>query len=424
LRIRARFAPAEVTRIGQIRDHWEGKTRFRELRPGDIIHPGDVLGIFYSVDVGNKKNDLYEAILQLKLDEEILEGAESARGSVPHIYLLNAKKAVLADRSAITRAENTLRAWNIAQEDIDSVKHEAEKADLDTLKLARSKKTKKQRDRAAELAKREQLDRWARVELKVPLSSGPEEADGRKGPTWALLERNVALREIVVDGTTNLFVLARVDQIAVIANAPEDDLPALQKLSDEQRRWTIRTVGTPDDKPLEGPISDIGYLIDPNQHTALIKGYINNPGKRLRGGQFVTVTIDMPVPPDVVEVPMSAIVDDGKQCVVFVQPDPSKPHYTMRRVLLTHRFDNVAWVRSKLTKKQQELKPEEKEQGLLVPQPLLPDRAVNGKKLPGDRVILSGVLELKKEVEDRMGSPRLDRTPLAEKAETKTADDA
>jgi cobalt-zinc-cadmium efflux system membrane fusion protein len=129
----------------------------------------------------------------------------------------------------------------------------------------------------------------------------------------------------------------------------------------------------------------------------VVKGHITNPEQRLRGGQFVTVTIDLPPPANVVEVPISAVVDDGKQCVVFVQADASKPHYTMRRVLLTHRFDSTAWVQSKLKPAQQVLKPQEREQGLLVPQPL---RA-------GERVILSGVLELKKEVEDREASERI-----------------
>jgi cobalt-zinc-cadmium efflux system membrane fusion protein len=406
LRIRARFAPAEVVSIGEVAEPPErtrsGKTEYRELRSGDRVSRGTTLGVFYSIDVGNKKNDLYEAIVQLKLDEDILARAEAGRGTVPEIFILTAKKSVLTDRSAITRAENTLRAWNISPEEIDAVKREADHADLETLKLEKTRKTRKEKDRAREEAKRKQLDRWARVELKAPFDA-------------TILERNVAQHEIVVDGTTNLFVLARVNLISVIANAPEDDLPILHKLPQDQRRWAVRTVGTPEDTPLDGWIDEIGYIIDPNQHTAVVKGYIENPGGRLRGGQFVTVTIDLPPPPDVVEIPMNAIVDDGKQCVVFVKPDPTKPHYTMRRVLITHRFDNVAWVRSKLPA----VKPEEKrqreedrEQGLLDPQPLL----------PGERVILSGVLELKKEVEDREAGERIKKAQRErEKAEETAA---
>ena len=123
----------------------------------------------------------------------------------------------------------------------------------------------------------------------------------------------------------------------------------------------------------------------------MLKGYGDNPGGRLRGGQFVSVTIALPPPPDVVEIPMNAVVDDGKQCVVFIQPDANEPNYTIRRVLVTHRFDKTAFVRSRLTAAEQKLKPEEKEVGVRVSEPLR----------PGERVLTAGVLELKKELEDK-----------------------
>jgi cobalt-zinc-cadmium efflux system membrane fusion protein len=386
LRIRARFAPAEVVRIGTADLNGDSKTVPRELRTGDTVRRGDLLGVFYSTDVGNKKNDLYDAIVQLALDEEILERALAARGSVAEVFLLNAQKSVVSDRNAITRAVNTLRAWNIAQEDVDAVKREAEQAALERRDADRTKKSKKERDREGE-AKKKQLDRWARVELKAPFDA-------------TIVERNVAQHEIIADGTTNLFVLARVDVIGVVAYPPEDDLPRLQALPPSRWVWTIRTAGL--DEPLRGTIDEIGYLIDPNQHTGVIKGYVDNPSRRLRGGQFVTVTIDLPPPEDVVEIPTTALVDDGRQCIVFVRPDPDQPNYTMRRVLVTHRFDETVWVRTRLTAAQQQVSPEDEAQGVLVPEPLL----------PGEQVILSGALELKKEVEDREASRRLEVRPV------------
>ncbi len=393
LRIRARFAPAEVVKIGEITEppdrRVKGESVYRELRSGDRVAKGTLLGVFYSVDVGSKKNDLYDALVQLKLDEEILERSEKARGNVPEIFILNAKRAVLGDRNAITRAENTLRAWGIPVEDIDAIHKEAEQADLDVARSARekdmekSKSAKAKEKEARDKAKQEQLERWARVELKAPFDA-------------TIVERNVAAHEIVVDGTTNLFVLAQVDRITVVANAPEDDLPLLQRLGYNQRRCTIQTVGAPTDKALEGPIDEIGYLIDPNQHTAVIKGYIDNikdkdGSWRLRAGQFVSVTVNLPPPENVVEVPMNAIVDDGKQCAVFVQPDPASSEYILRRVVVTHRFDRTAFVRSTLSEEEQKVKPEDRDQGVRTPEALL----------PGDRVITAGVLELKKELEDR-----------------------
>jgi cobalt-zinc-cadmium efflux system membrane fusion protein len=123
----------------------------------------------------------------------------------------------------------------------------------------------------------------------------------------------------------------------------------------------------------------------------VIKGYIDNPGDKLRAGQFVTATVNLPAPPDVVELPLTALAEDGKQSFVFVQPDPSQPRYTMRRVYVSHRFEKSAFVRSRLTPAQRKLTPEEAALGMQPRQPLK----------PGERFITNGVLELRAALEDK-----------------------
>jgi cobalt-zinc-cadmium efflux system membrane fusion protein len=370
MRIRARFAPAEVVEIGKVEESGgEGPTKFRELRAGDQVRKGDLLGIFYSLDVGTKKNDLVDAIVQLKLDQKILEASQAAydKGALPYLDYMAARKAVENDFNAINKAENNLRVWNIPEEDIDAVRQEAQKI----------YDQGGQRSRSPEQIQ-EQLRKWARVELRSPI-------DG------TIVERNIAVPELVVDNTINLFQIAKVDRLLVVANAPEDELPTLHGLSTEQRRWTVHTVGAPP-KGITGPIDDIGLLIDVNQHSAVVKGHIPNDG-RIRGGQFVTATVQLPPPENVVEIPTSALADDGKQAAVFVQSGDKPGVYALRRVEVVQRFDKTVFVRSKFAdgKDEQLLTPEEKEDGML------PRRALK----PGEKVITSGVLELKKELEDR-----------------------
>src|SRR5262249_22536746 len=144
----------------------------------------------------------------------------------------------------VNRAISTLKTWGISEEDIQAVLDEAEKV------KKRGGKHDKEKD-----------ELWAGVEIRAP-------DDG------VIVERNVAIHEIIADNTTNLFQIAKLDRLAVFANVPEDDLPALQALPTRRRTWTVQTVGSP---PIHGFIDDIGYLIDPNQHTAIVKGHINNP---------------------------------------------------------------------------------------------------------------------------------------------------
>jgi cobalt-zinc-cadmium efflux system membrane fusion protein len=345
-RVRCRFAPAEVVEIGKP----GGEEGNRPLRPGDKVRKGQLLAVFSSADVSRKKNELLDALVQLRLDETILERMEKAKDAVPEVAILNARRSVQADRNAVNRAQNTLKTWGISQEDIDAVSKEADE-------VARRKGKS---DPATE-------KQWGRVELRAP-------QDG------TIVERNVALHEIVADNTTNLFQIALMGRLLVVAQVHEDDLPALEALKPEQRRWAIRTKADPDAPAMQGRFDEVGYLIDPNQHTAVVKGFVDNLEGRLRLGQFITATITLPPAAGEVVLPASAAVEGGGQTFVFVQPDAKKGFYEQRRVAVVRRGQDVVHIRARLT-------PEQERQGFQTVR-------------PGDRVVTAGVVELKALLDD------------------------
>jgi cobalt-zinc-cadmium efflux system membrane fusion protein len=371
MRIRTRFN-AEVVDIGQVAENplqsGSGQTVTRELQTGDRVKKGDLLAVVWSVDVGSKKSDLVDAIVQLRLDEERLKARIELwkNGNLPDDTLNQTRRDVVTDQNTADRAERTLRTWNVPEREIQVAREEAEEAS----------RRKGQRDK-----EKERL--WARSELIAP-------RDG------TIVERNVGKGEYIADNTINLFTIADVDRLLVVANPPEDYLPTLLSLKPEERKWSLQMVGAP---ALTGRIEEIGYILDANQHTAVVKGHIDNPDGRLRAGQFVSATIALAPPPDVVEVPLTALAEDGKQSFVFVQPDPAKPHYTMRRVQVTLRFEKTAFVRSNLKPEEERLTPEETAQGLQPRQPLK----------PGEQVLTSGVLELRAALEDRESKAKKNR---------------
>jgi cobalt-zinc-cadmium efflux system membrane fusion protein len=389
--IRARFAPCEVRKIGKTIDAGRrtetGETAYRELRMGDRVKKGDVLGEFFSVEVGCKKNELLDALVQWKLDQKIYDSMAKYSSSVPPLQLERQFSLVQSDRNAINKALHNLKIWNIPQDEIDALHAEAEKlsADQDAWsKTPEGRWVRGEKGKHGAIdADKDKEELWGKVTLRSPI-------DG------VIVERNVgAAGTIVVDNTVNLFQIAQVNRLEIIAHAPEDELPILNALTPEQRVWSVRTVGPVPVTGLQGAIDDIGYQIDPYQHTVIVKGYIDNPKEQLRAGQFVSCTVQIPPPPDVVEVPIDAVVEDGKYCVVFVQPDADKPYYTMRRVQLTDRFEKTAFVRSTPLAEKERLSAEEKEMGMPPKQPLR----------PGERILLSGVGELKAALIDLESRP-------------------
>jgi cobalt-zinc-cadmium efflux system membrane fusion protein len=341
------------------------------------------LGVFYSPDVASKKNDLLDALVQLDMDQKILDEAKIHREAVPNVFMITYERAVRGDRNSITRALNNLKLWDIPQEEIDALLDEAKKICSD-----KEAWTKTPEGRWASWHKlvngsvtrnptKEEENPWGRVTLRA-------DRDG------VIVERTVGKGEMVVDNTVNLFQIADVSRLQVIVNCPEDDLPKLEALGPNERKWTVQTVGANSSAGLSGTIDVIGWLIDPNQHTAVITGYVENPGERMRGGQYCTATVNIPPPDDVVEIPVDALYDDGKQSVVFIQPDAAKLQFTMRRVQVTHRFDRTVFVRKTPIPKEEQLTAIEAEEGLLPKQPVQ----------PGERILEAGVVELKRVVVD------------------------
>jgi cobalt-zinc-cadmium efflux system membrane fusion protein len=395
-RIRTRFPQARVVELAQVREfpRRNGRTEFRTLRPGDSVSKGDLLAVFYSVDVGSKKNDLLQALVQLDLDQNILERVEKNRYAVPEVYYLTELRAVQGDRTEINRALNNLKLWDIPQDEIDALHAEAKKisADKDAwfkTPEGRWAKGEKQASGGPADPGMERENPWGRVTLRAPI-------DG------IVIEYNVHKDEMIVDNTVNLFQIADVSRLLVKVHCPEDELPSLESLETNQRRWTVRTVGAESATGLRGTIDEIGYIIDPNQHTAIIKGYVENPGLRIRSGQFVSATVNIPPPDDVVEIPTDAVVEDGLQSLVFVQPDSAKNQYTMRRVEVTHRFDRTVFVRKAPFPKEARLTAREAEEGLLPKEPLR----------IGERVLVSGAVELKAVVLDLESRPKTNATEV------------
>ncbi len=329
-RVRCRFVPAQVVEV--------------KVDVGDKVSKGNPLAVVVSADVAQKKDDLLDALVHLHLDEAILDRTEKAAEAVPEVTLLKARRAVVVDRLAVNRATNALKVLGIPQEDLDAVGKEAEEMG----------KRKGKRDAAEK--------QWGRVTLRAPFEG-------------TVIERNVNTGEVLTDSSHNLFQIAALDRLLVLANAPQNDLPALEALEPEQRRWTIHTAAEPEGPGLPGRIEEIGYLIDPNQHTAVVKGFVENPKGRLRAGQFITASITLPPPAGEVVLPAAAVVESGGKTFVFVAPDAKQDFFEQRRIAVVRRGQDVVHIRARLT-------PEEERQGLQTVR-------------PGERVVTSGAVELK-----------------------------
>jgi cobalt-zinc-cadmium efflux system membrane fusion protein len=320
-----------------------GDSGDRGLRNGDRVEAGQLLAVVWSKDLGEKKSELVQAVSDLRLARDQLQRFQSlTEGIIAVKDVRAAEAAVRSAENAVGKAEATLRAWRMPDDQITKLVAEAEKHGTpEARRELTSGKT------------------WARVEVRAAF-------------TGTILEKNTNVGD-VVDTTADLFRIADLSRLTVWVQVYEDDLPALQALP-RPIRWEIRVPARRDFKAV-GTLEQIGDIIDSTTHTAMVTGAVDNAGGELKAGQFVTVTIAAPPRSGEVELPTAALIEDGKTSVVFVQPDPSTSRYVRRSVTVTRRFHDVVFVRA----------------------------APDGVR-PGDRVVTGGALQLNQVLADAPAS--------------------
>lgn len=358
--VRSRFA-GEVIQVVEVEDpNPLTIPSHRPVTTGDQVEENQLLAVVWSKDLGEKKSELVDALSQLRLDQDTLKRLKeaSASGAIPEQSIREAERSVAADRIAASKAELTLRSWRLTEAEIEAIYKDADKV------VQRVRKGQKAHDKGQE-------EQWARVEVRAPFSG-------------TILEKNFA-RGAVIDTTTNLFMLGDLSHINVFAYAHEGDLPALQDLP-RPIPWAIRLENDPRAEPLRGVVSEIRPLLDPTMHTALVRGQVNNPKGRLLAGQFVTAVIQLPAPKSEVEVPTTALVEDGHESVVFVQPDLKEPLYVLRHVAVVRRTREKVYLRSR------------------------PQSGTKGDEArilrPGEWVVTAGALELRQTLKDLQEAAR------------------
>ncbi|MGE5191249.1 MAG: efflux RND transporter periplasmic adaptor subunit [Deltaproteobacteria bacterium] len=319
--VRSRF-PGDVMEVGGVEsplaaaqgaDSSSVRARAAErLQYGDFVRKGQLLAVVWSKDLGEKKSELVDGIARLRIDQERLKNLEAGlkNGSISEAKVSEQSRLVQADIIAVEKAEDTLLSWQVPKSEIAALRAEAERV----------------RDRGA--GRDVKLsETWARVEVRAFV-------DG------TIMEMNVALGDYVTSDL-DLFKIADLSRMDVMAHAYEEEMPVLERIPPNLRDWTIHLKADPDEEPLKGSFDRVLPIIDPTQHTGLVRGWVDNSRGRLRVGQFITAWINLPTPPDEVSIPVSALIDQDGQTFVFVRSKSDPRKFTRRKVFPVRRRDDV-----------------------------------------------------------------------------------
>ena len=125
-------------------------------------------------------------------------------------------------------------------------------------------------------------------------------------------KRNVAEGQYVKEGDV-IFELADLSSVWVQADFFESDIPLIH--TGQRVKIVAPTFAG---GSTQGTVSFLQPSVDPQNRTMTARIQVPNPQMRLRPGMFVQVSMETPLGADVVAVPRSAVLDTGKEKVVYV----------------------------------------------------------------------------------------------------------
>ncbi len=340
--VHARF-PGEVVRFAAA----TGSDDPSAPRVGDRVEAGQLLAVIWSPKIGETKSDLVDALSRLKLHEVVFANRKQLEGSgaLPLRIIEEAQRSYESDLIEVERLRRTLHSWRLNERHLSEVEVEAQRIHQEANRGPLS-------DSSARQSTSEMSRTWAEMDIVSPLAG-------------VILEKNIAIGDMV-NSDQDLYKIADLSRLMVMANVYDDDLPALTALPPSGRTWEVRATSQPDQSGFLGAINSISNVIDPNQHTAIVRGWIDNSRGELRVGQFIEATVKIPLSAATVAIPITALVDRGEKKYVFVAIRDSTPSWQRREIDVLRRTATTAVVSA------------------------TPDRGIQ----PGEQVLTSGVLEL------------------------------
>jgi membrane fusion protein, heavy metal efflux system len=392
--VRPRFQ-GEVIEIGKTKESITNGTgsqvepKEKALGPGDRVSKGDVLAVTWCKEIADRKMQLINAFLDLYLDEAQLKSLQSIPSAIPERDLRAQENKVQKSLAAVMMAQTSLSIARLSASEIEQIEEQTK--DI-------QKKLKGARETPAQNLQRiaEDVKKWATVEVRA-------QSDG------IIVEKNTALHDMVDPSRdTPLYKIYDTSRLLVVANFPEEYLPLLEPLLPSVKQgklnWKVQIQARPELGTMEFPIQRIAPAVDPNQHTVMVIGRIPNPPDKDRpsqliAGLFVTVTVEVPAPKDVVEIPTNALNEVNGESLVFVQKQAGKPEYELRRVAVVRRSKDTTLVKSELTPEDRTFSDQEVKAGR---------RKLNELR-EADLVVTRGVTEMTDALEELLTKLRAER---------------
>lgn len=254
---------------------------------GDYVKKGQVLAIIRSPEIAGFTREGIAAEAQLRVAEKNILVAEQLykTGNISEIELINARKELETARGEVERTRAVLDMYGAGEE--------------------------------------------ASYPIKSPVSG-------------VIVQKNIALNmELRTEDISPVFVVGNLDEVWVMANVYESDIPKVQVGFEAE----IITTAYPE-TVFRGKVDKVFSIIDAHTKVLRARVTLSNPDYALKPEMFANVRIHFTEPHEKVVVPSAAIIFDKTRFFVMVYHNDEKIETREVKVYLEH--DGLTYLESGL----------------------------------------------------------------------------
>jgi multidrug efflux pump subunit AcrA (membrane-fusion protein) len=292
--------------------------------PGDAVRAGQVVARLDDVELGSRvvEAEAGRATAQANRTQMEADLVGAQHGIVQMEKELATVEAELTyARGVALRGERLVKSGAISQQEFENdrslaasleAKQQAARAKLDQARAMEASARRKLEASASMVVQAEAQARTARVIRDYVNIVAPS--------TGYVVKRLVAPGVLVQPGMP-ILKITQVDRVRLQANVGEKDLASIRVGAPV--RITTTASGA---APIEARVTSVFPFVDPGARTAMVEAVIDNPGRRLVPGQYVTMRFTTGERANAVSVPRGAVARfGGKATVWVVEGDRAEP---------------------------------------------------------------------------------------------------
>lgn len=287
--------------------------------PGDAVRPGQVVARLDDVELSSRVREAQAAAAsaqanRAQMDADIVAARQGVVQAEKELAMVDAELdyargvAARSERlvgvGAISRQEyENDRAMALSQE----AKREAARAKIEQTKAMEASAKEKLEAADAMVAQGRAALRTATVVRDYVTMTAP---------TAGYVVKRLVAPGVLVQPGMPVLKIAEIARVRLQANVGEKDLAAIRVGS----RVAVTTVGT--SEPVAGVrVSAVFPFVDPGARTGVVEALIENPGRRLLPGQYVTMQFRTGERPGALVVPRGAVARMAGTATVWVVRD-------------------------------------------------------------------------------------------------------